>query len=175
MRGLSLRNQGLSIVHTVAAAVIFFVAAPELVWCQQDARLNEDLARRADAIVIAKVTGLTSAWNSDRSRIYTTVTLAIDEQLKGEGTGTMSISTPGGEVDGVGEVYSHVPRFKLNEQVVVFAQRDTQGRFQLVGGIEGKMSVIIEESTGRQLVADHETLQGFAVRVKAIVQEQSQR
>lgn len=159
---------------TVVAVTLLCLATPQSVRCQIDGQTTDDLVRQSEAIVVARVTGVTSEWSSDKSRILTTVTLAIEEQLKGDGQGKeMIIHTLGGEVDGVGEVYSHLPIFKLNEQVIVFAERDDRGMFRVVGGMDGKMSLIVEESTGRRLVADSESLQMYTSRVKQIVQKQS--
>jgi len=171
-----MRSTPFVIVLALFAVITLLTLTPNPVRCQERVLMTEELARRADVIVVAKVTMLKSEWTSDKSRIYTNVTLSIDQQLKGDGNETsMTISTLGGEVGGVGEVYSHLPRFKLNEQVVVFAEKDRNGQLQVLGGNEGKLVVMNEESTGRQLVANSESLEIFTSRVRSIVQAQRQK
>jgi ATP-dependent protease ClpP protease subunit len=141
---------------------------------QSIAPTTEDLVRSADIVVVGKVSELKSEWNSDRSRIYSRVTVAVDQHIKGdEGQSSVTISTPGGEVDGVGEMYSHTARFKADEQVIVFAAADRQGQLKVVGGDEGKLTVTKNATTGMQMVSDHEPLTVFTNRLKAIVQAQS--
>ena len=72
-----------------------------------------------------------SDWNQDKTRIFTKVTIQVDEYLKGNNSGkTMVINTPGGEVDGIGELYTHMPSFKDDEDVLVFAKEDKQDRWR---------------------------------------------
>ena len=89
-----------------------------------------ELTRQADVVVVGKVADVRSAWNHERTRIQTTVTVAVDpDHSRGpEGSGTIAVVTPGGEVDGVGEYYSHTARFRKDEDVVVFARKDSEGR-----------------------------------------------
>jgi branched-subunit amino acid aminotransferase/4-amino-4-deoxychorismate lyase len=122
----------------------------------------DDLAQRSDVIVVGKVSNLHSAWTADKSRIVTTVTLQVDQSLKGApGTGTMTVITPGGEVDGVGELYSHCARFVRDENVVVFAKRNTKGDFSITAGQQGKMSVRKDPETGILMVDGRTSLAAF--------------
>ncbi len=149
---------------------------PEATRCQSSALTMEDLAKRADVVLVGKVTAVRSEWNGDRSRIYTSVTLAVDQQIKGDQlSNSVIISTLGGEVDGVGEVYSHMARFKADEPVVVFAAADEHGQLRVVGGDAGKLTVTKDEMTGLQMVADREPLSVYTSRLKRVVQTQSHK
>jgi hypothetical protein len=65
----------------------------------------EDLAKQAEVVAVGKVSGLVSQWNADHSRIYTTVTLSVNQYIKGgSAAGPLNIMVAGGEVDGVGEM-----------------------------------------------------------------------
>ena len=167
--------RSVSVMYLVFLAVIVSAMIHVPIASSQSAALTtEDLTSRADVIVVGKVTGLTSEWNSDRSRIYSLVTISIDEHIKGnESQSAVTVSTPGGEIDGVGEVYSHTARFKTDEQVVVFAAADAQGVMRVVGGDEGKVTIRKDVKTGLEMVSDSEPLNAFTHRVKAIVQAQS--
>lgn len=159
---------------TLIAGTILGAVGPQPLRCQSVALATEDLVQRADVIIIGKVTAMNSEWSRDRSRILTRVTISVDQHIKGEASeNSVTIIVPGGEVDGIGEVYSHFARFKADEHVVVFAARDRRGQLQVVGGDEGKATVRREEDTGRQVVSDNESLQMFTAKLKRIVQEQA--
>jgi hypothetical protein len=136
----------------------------------------DDLAKRADAIVVGKVTGLKSEWSSDRSRIYTRVTLGVDQYLKGKSEGgSMTILTPGGEIGDVGELYTHMPTFRSEENVIVFVEKDKQGNFRVAGGNQGKYTIEKDENTGRSFVAGRQPVEEFARAVQKAVIAQPEK
>jgi hypothetical protein len=130
----------------------------------------EELTGGADVVVVGKVSGVKAAWTGDRSRIVTRVTLVVDQTLKGTGgQGSVTIESPGGEVGGVGEWYSHTAQFKKDEDVLVFAKKDRQGILRVSGGNNGKLTIRKDEQTGTRMVGDGLTLERFADRVKQAV------
>lgn len=136
----------------------------------------EEMTQQADVIVVGRVIDVRSQWNSDRSRIFTNATVQVQQLIKGTATrGSVTITTPGGEIDGVGELYSHTPRFKTDEDVVVFAATDQQGLLRVVGGTEGKLSVIRDETTGVQKVGSDLPLGAFTSQLRRVVETQSNR
>jgi hypothetical protein len=135
----------------------------------------EQLATRSGVIAAGRVTDIRSEWNADRTRIFTHVTLAVDTYLKGTTTGnTLEVVVPGGEVDDVGERYSHVPRFSQEEVVVVFAQADIHGTLRVTGGERGKISVRRDARTDRMMVGQGEVLEAFMARVRHAVKSTQQ-
>jgi hypothetical protein len=159
-----------ALVAGIASAIVF----PTKALSQSGGVAAEDLARSADVVVIGKVTEVRSEWSADRSRIYSKVTLRVDEHIKGDDPGeAVVVTTLGGEIDGLGEVYSHTARFKPDEQVVVFGAKDQRGELMVVGGDEGKLIVKRDETTGLQMVSDSEPLGVFAARLRRIVQAQN--
>ena len=157
-------------------AVLVLCVVPSLVPAQEKSRTTDELTQQADLVVVGKVAGMESGWNSDRSRIYTTVKLAVDQTLKGDaGSASVSILVPGGEVDGVGELYSHTPQFKKNEDVVVFAEKDKQGRYRISGGHEGKVSVMKDEATGTRFLPNRMRLENFETEIRNSVRAQSMK
>jgi hypothetical protein len=158
---------------------VFFILGSILIASQpgilmgQSKRLSTDeLSKQAEVVAVGKVSGVKSQWDRNKSRIVTEVTMTVGEYLKGNAGGVMTITTLGGEVDGVGEWYSHSPRFKDAEDVVVFAKRDRQGHYRVAGGHEGKFSVRKDEKTGRHIVNELGTLDEFKAKIKNSVQAQ---
>jgi hypothetical protein len=127
------------------------------------------LARTADVVAVGKVTGTRGEWDQTKSRIFTRVTVAVDEYLKGDAGREMTILAPGGEVDGVGEWYSHTARFKNDETVVVFAEKDRKGTYRISGGTSGKLSVTRDERTSQARVSDQTTLDDLKAQVNSAI------
>ena len=113
-------------IGLTTAVIAFFL--PVLLWSQSTTIQTEQLIRASDVIVVGRVGALKSEWNADKSRIQTVVKIQVGETIKGAvDGGSLTVVIPGGEVDGVGEWYSHSVRFKDSEDVVVFAKKDKQG------------------------------------------------
>lgn len=164
-----MRHQTRSILLALVLSVLSFHAAIG----QETKYTAEELTDRAEVVAIGKVSAMRSDWNAERTRIFTEVTIMVDEYLKGEQEQTaLTLKIPGGEIGEVGEVYSHVARFKSNEEVVVFARRDTRGEFTLVAGEQGKLAVTTHERTGRKMIEGDKLLDMLKSRVRLSVDRQ---
>jgi hypothetical protein len=160
-------------LHLLLTVIILTVAVPMIMLGQSRAKQTEELIRRSDVIVVGTVGKLASEWSEDKSMILTRVTLSIDETIKGEPGGrTFTVVIPGGEVDGVGEWYSHSARFTEQEDVVVFAERDGRGRFRVAGGEEGKVLVTRDENTGQMIIPNFGTLDQLTTQIRNTVKQQ---
>ncbi|MEW6511659.1 MAG: hypothetical protein AB1428_11960 [Bacteroidota bacterium] len=132
---------------------------------------SEDLARQADVVLVGTVRELKSEWNASRTQIVTRVTVAVDQYLKGGTAGnSFTLFVPGGEVGTVGEMYSHMPVFRRNEDVVVFAEKDPQNHFRVAGGRAGKLIVKKDPATGSPLVAGRQRLDDFVTSIRNTVE-----
>lgn len=64
---------------------------------------TDALLDRAELVFEGSVIGSTAKWNADRSAIFTEVTFAISEVIKGSAPGqSLTLKFAGGEVDGTG-------------------------------------------------------------------------
>ncbi len=132
-------------------------------WCQTPSSTTEALARRSDVVAVGHVASLLAQWDENHSRIRTQVTIAVSENVKGTSSGSsFTLVVPGGEVDGVGEMYSDMPVFRKDEDVVVFARRTPQGTFRVEGGVEGKYTVVKDAATGTPMVSNRLSVAEFA-------------
>ena len=149
---------------------IFFVPS---VFSQSKPVTIEDLARNAEVVAVGQVRDLTSEWDESGTRIRTKVLLSVDQFVKGSGSGnTLTLYVPGGEVGSVGEIYSHMPTFKREEQVVVFAEQDKQHHYRVSGGQQGKLTIEKDQQSGKPMVSGQSTLEEFKNAVKNTVQRQ---
>lgn len=134
----------------------------------------KSLTRGSDLIVSGKVIEKSSNWNQGKTRIFTTATLKIDEQLKGENVqGTVEVIYPGGEIGEVGEIYTHMPTFNEKEEVLVFLKKDkNQNTFRVVNGEEGKIAVIRDAKTDQKVTRSNVKIDALKAQIKSIIQTQ---
>ncbi len=126
----------------------------------------EEIARQADVVAVGTVDRLRSEWNANKSRIQTRVTIRVEQPLKGAPPGVeLTVLVPGGEVDGVGEVYSHTDRFRQEEEVVVVAKRDSRGTLRIATGDRGKLLITHDQATGKRIIQNVGTLDEVTARV----------
>lgn len=128
----------------------------------------EDLTRSSDVVVVGKVKELKSEWSPGKKAIVTRVTLDVNESLKGGSGQTLTVLVPGGEVDGVGEWYSHTARFKKDDDVLLFAKKQGETGFRVTGGEEGRMLIARDSKTGVSTVAGGITLDEMKKRVRDV-------
>jgi hypothetical protein len=146
-------------------AVLLLIIVPAAAAAQSTGVTTEDLARKSEVVAVGKVTGMRGEWDQNKTRIVTRVTVTVSEYLKGDAGSVMTITSPGGEVDGVGEWYSHSARFKKDEDVVVFAEKDKRGGYRVAGGQEGKFVINKDEKTSVARVSPVTTLEDLKAEV----------
>jgi hypothetical protein len=132
------------------------------------------LSAEADVILTGKVTKQNSSWNQDNTRIFTEVTVEIDEYLKGSNTNkTLVVTTPGGEVGEVGELYTHMPRFNKDEEVLLFVKKDKKDlRYKVLNGDDGKMTLYTDKKTGEKMTSSNRKISILKNEIKNYVEQQ---
>jgi hypothetical protein len=134
----------------------------------------KNLSVGADVILTGKVTKQNSSWNKDKTRIYTDVTLEVEEYLKGNNSNkTLVVSTPGGEVGEVGELYSHMPRFSKDEEVLLFIKKDKKDlSYKVLNGEDGKMTLYTDKKTGEKVTSSNRKISKLKNEIKNYVEQQ---
>ncbi|MBF0538747.1 MAG: hypothetical protein HQL03_10905 [Nitrospirae bacterium] len=113
---------------------------------------NEDLTRQSSLVVIGNVVDKSSYWNADRTTIYTGVSIAVKEVVRGnEAPQTLTLQYEGGEVGDIGLRVSDTPQFENGEDVLLFLKRlpsvvgerssEAAQPFYVVGSGQGKYSI----------------------------------
>jgi len=131
------------------------------------------MSRNADLIVTGKVSDQTSGWNENKTRIYTQATIQVEEYLKGNNNGnSLVISYPGGEVGEIGELYSHMPRFEDNEEILVFLKKGTNSMdYKVYNGENGKISVISDPQTGEKVTTSNVQINSLKAQIKSYIND----
>lgn len=142
-------------------------------FAQQIATELNELTKGADVILTGKVTQQASSWNENRTRIFTRATIQVEEYIKGNNAGnTVTVKYPGGEVGEVGELYSHMPRFEDNEEVLVFLKKDDKSSdYKVFNGQNGKINVVDDPQTGEKVTTSKVRINSIKAQIKSYINE----
>ncbi|KJU86465.1 hypothetical protein MBAV_001341, partial [Candidatus Magnetobacterium bavaricum] len=113
---------------------------------------NEELTKQSSVVVVGSVVDMRAYWNTERTTIYTGVTIDVREVVRGEGAPrTLTVRYEGGEVGDIGLRVSDTPQFEKGEDVLLFLRpienvaveraSDAAGAFYVVGNGQGKYSI----------------------------------
>ena len=125
----------------------------------------EDLARKADTIVLGTVIQLESAWDARHTAIYTNVTLAVEHVLVGTPVAVVTLQVAGGRVGGMGMRTSNDAAFRKGERVIVFLDMSAVPS-TVVGMQQGKFTVEDNMVTG---TGETRSLDEFIAAVRTAV------
>jgi len=131
----------------------------------------ESMSKNADLIITGKVVEQNSNWNENRTRIYTQATIQVEDYLKGSNNGgAIIVSYPGGEVGEVGELYSHMPKFEDQEEVLVFLKKDEKSTsYKVLNGEDGKINVITDPKTGEKVTSSNVPVNSLKAQIKSYI------
>lgn len=101
----------------------------------------EELVTQSEWIVRGHVTRSWAAWDSEHKYIWTHYEVAVAEMIRGAVAPTVTVSEPGGSLDGVNMGTSGTLPFAAGEDAVLFLYRTPIGYWRVVGGPQGKFSV----------------------------------
>ncbi len=102
----------------------------------------DEVVARSAAIVHGKVVGSRTSWDPERVAIWTHYDIQVRAALKGGPGSILTISEPGGEVDGKHMQIAGAPRYQIGEEVVVFAAETPIGYLRTCGWGQGKFQVL---------------------------------
>ena len=133
----------------------------------------ESMSKNADLILTGNVVEQNSSWNENNTRIYTQATIRVEEYLKGSNnSGLVIVSYLGGEVGDVGEMYSHMPRFENNEEVLVFLKKDDKStNYKVFNGEEGKINVVTDPKTGEKVTTSNVQINTLKAQIKSYTKD----
>ncbi len=163
-------------IYIVGFLLVFFsFILPETESSAQVKKMSaDDLTNASTAVLYGKCTKLKSEWNQDKSIIYTYVTIAPEEYLKGNLGAEAVIAVPGGQVGNIIYEVSEMPVFTEGEEVFAFVRTNPAGKNLITGGFQGKMKIEKDKKTGKKIVkaegsdsdAEGEALESFVIKVK---------
>lgn len=112
----------------------------------------KDMTEVSTAVLYGKCTNKRCEWNENKSIIYTYVTIAPEEYIKGNLGSEAIITVPGGRVDDIIYEVSEMPAFTEGEEVVAFIWKNPRGKNLVTGGFQGKIKIEKDKTTGIRMV-----------------------
>ena len=163
-----------TISRTLFLITVLLFGTQNLLLAQSIQSDIKNLSQGADMIITGKVVDQKSQWNSDNSRIYTNVTIQVDEYLKGsENQNRIVITHLGGEVGSVGETYSHIPTFIDDENVLLFVKKSAKDEsLSVFEGEEGKLTLYQNKNTGEKVTSNNIKASDIKKEIKSFVEKQ---
>jgi hypothetical protein len=145
----ALRQIGLRWLVLLAALVVFAeTASATTVIIPAD----DDLMIGARAIVRGRVISVTCAFDDQQGRIYTYITLRVNEVIKGRITSRrIVLKEPGGQVGLQGSMIFGTPQFRRDEQVLLYLDTWNDGSLRVHQMFLGKF-IITRAASGQQVV-----------------------
>lgn len=141
----------------ILVVFLFFFSYNLNLFSQDNQSIIKKMSKEADVILTGKVVNHDSKWNEDRSKIYTDVTVQVTDLIKGaENNEKIVVRYAGGEVGDVGELYTHMPKFEMEEEVLLFAKLGQENQpYKVLAGESGKITLFRNQSTGSLLTAQN--------------------
>jgi len=136
--------------HILAMALVVAACVPAAAstFLTQNVR---DLQRRSEAVVHAQVVDIYSYWNTDRSMIFTDVTLDVKGRLHGAADRQVVVRVPGGTVGDFTVEMQGAPSFEMDEEVVAFIARWEDGTPKVEGYFQG-LSQVRRDKAGNAIL-----------------------
>jgi hypothetical protein len=128
----------------------------------------EEMVEKSTSIVRGKV--LSSASRAAGPVIYTHYRVQVAEKYKGTAQGTIDVTVPGGQLNGVRQEVAGAPQLNPGEDYVLFLWTGASGTTQIIGltqglfslGATGEKDPTVVRNASTELMLDRST--GRAVR-----------
>jgi hypothetical protein len=138
----------LAIVASAVAATATTVAAPTF----------DELVRRSELVIVARVVATRSAWVDSRSgrSIVTDVTVSIEQTLKGPTYAERSLEFLGGTVGEDTLRVDGMPEFHVGDRAVLFINEAGRPASPVVGFMYGWFRIVQDPVSGVDMVRTHD-------------------
>ncbi len=112
----------------------------------------QDLTTASTAVFYGKCSKKSCNWDENHRIIYTYVTVAPEEYLKGNLGSSPIITIPGGQVGDIIYEVSDMPVFTEGEEVMAFVRTNPAGKNLVTGAYQGKMKIDTDKKTGKKMI-----------------------
>jgi hypothetical protein len=132
---------------------------------------DRDMVQRADAIVIANAAYSASRPNGDGG-IETVTQMFVEEVIKGNPTGSLTLVEPGGTYGGSSTAIPGVPQFIPGQRLLLFLLRTGPNRWAVADLVLGKFSFVNDDAGRPLLLRDAAEIVGWDSDLKPHVEVQ---
>ncbi len=146
-----MRRRFLFSILVISLFLLFHTASG---WALMIKLSTEDLTEKAENIIVGKVVRKECRYDEEGKRIYTYVTISVEEDIKGKSEAKeITIKHLGGEMDDIVMWVSDSPSFKENEEVLLFLKKGKKPEVkEIIGRAQGKFRVKRDEFSGERIV-----------------------
>ena len=110
------------------------------------------LIDRSDYIVYGRVLWHHPIWDQATQTIWTITELQVLDGPKGRLGSVVRVTEPGGVLGDVGHIFPGVPRFRTNQEVVLFLYQASGNRIRVTGMQQGVFLVMTDGATRDRLL-----------------------
>lgn len=110
------------------------------------------LVQGSDYVIYGRVIASRPLWDSATRMIWTSTEVLVLDGPKGQAGITLTVTEPGGILNGVGELYPGTPQFRVDQEVILFLYRAPGNRMRVTGLQQGVYQVSVDRQTGERLV-----------------------
>lgn len=101
----------------------------------------EELTAQSQLIVEGSIVRSWTAWDSAHKYVWTHYELAVTDAIRGTRGPTVTVSEPGGSLDGIHQQFSGAVPYWIGENAVLFLYKTPIGYWRAAGGPQGKFTV----------------------------------
>ena len=142
------------------------------------------LVEQSESIVQGKVEHVESAWDEQRKTIFTSVSVIVNEGLKGTPQSRIVVRQLGGKLGAMNLSVVGMPPFHEGEEVILFLRRSSLSDYHVIGLSQGKFTVtegfvsantsgieLLDRTAGKVVeggISGRETLAAFKSRIRSL-------
>jgi hypothetical protein len=117
-------------------------------------RSIEQLTRDSSDVIVGTAGTPRSVWNAAHTMIYTVTRVRIERALKGQRSGSVTVTQMGGRLDGIQTKVAGVRQFDAGERAALFLRPsvDMPGTYVITGLMQGRFTVA--NSNGKEVVTN---------------------
>jgi hypothetical protein len=115
-------------------------------------RSPQQLGAESDLVIRGRVESSESYWNDKHTKVFTRTRIAVDEAYKGGAPATVDVVQLGGKVGNVKVTVHGASRWKVGEEVLVFAEPHDETHFRVAGFSQGKFMIERDPDTGEAFI-----------------------
>lgn len=117
-------------------------------------RSVEELTRDSSDVIVGTAGTPRSVWNAAHTMIYTVTTVRIEHALKGQRSGTITVTQMGGRLDGIQTKVAGVRQFDAGERAALFLRPsiDMPGTYVITGLMQGRFTIV--NNNGEEVVSN---------------------
>ncbi|MGO9274059.1 MAG: hypothetical protein ACLQOO_28115 [Terriglobia bacterium] len=118
----------------------------------------DQLVQASSLVVRGRAIAQQSTWNAQRTEIVTLTTIAVEQAVKGEATGTVVVEQPGGRVGSYRVGVPGTVHFQPNTSYVLFLEpapaepQESAPHYLVVGLLQGAYRIYTDPVTGEERV-----------------------